>query len=175
MIRAARHNVSILLAFTMLISACGSQRSEQIENVEPEKQVAGEIQPRPEKPEAQENEDKESVGYSPAVVELEGKLSIKTFFGPPNFGENPKTDSKQRDRILSLDKPINVRATDEKDPTLSPSVDNVRELQLILDEPLRKFIGRKVIVKGTLLHAHSGYHHTDVLLDVETISLAPRN
>jgi hypothetical protein len=170
--RATKLKLSILLVFAVYISACGLYGSAQQKQEAQQKQVAPDSQQALEKQEALESQKKEWLGYWPAVVELEGKLSVKTFFGPPNFGENPKTDSKQRSRILSLDKPINVRAKDETDPTLGPSVDNVRELQLIFDESLRELIGKKVIVKGTLLHAHSGYHHTDVLLDVESIRLA---
>jgi len=59
---------------------------------------------------ALESEKKVWLEYEPAVVELEGKLRVKTFYGPPNFGENPKTDLKERCWILSLDKPINVHA-----------------------------------------------------------------
>ncbi len=39
------------------------------------------------------------LGYWPAVVELTGKLSTKIYFGSPNFGENPDTDSKERSWI----------------------------------------------------------------------------
>ena len=35
-------------------------------------------------------------------------------------------------------------------------------------------MGNKVIVKGTLRHARSGHHHTDVLLDVESDSAWPQ-
>ena len=110
--------------------------------------------------------------YEPAVVELEGTLVVKTFFGPPNYGEDPETDEKQETRILSLDKPINMRSKDENDPVLGPTESDVRELQLVFDGKLRKRAGKKVVVKGTLFHAHTGHHHTDVLLAVESISLA---
>ena len=97
---------------------------------------------------------------------------MKTFFGPPNFGEDPKTDSKEETRILVLGKPINVRAKDETDPVVGPSAENVRELQLVFNGPLRKLVGKKLIVKGTLYHAHTGHHFTDVLLRVESIRVA---
>lgn len=110
--------------------------------------------------------------YEPAVVELEGTLVIKTFFGPPNYGEDPGTDEKEDTRILSLDKPINIRSKDETDPVLGPTERDVRELQLVFDGNLRKWVGKKLMVRGTLFHAHTGHHHTDVLLAVETISPA---
>ena len=112
--------------------------------------------------------------YEPAVVELEGRLTIKTFFGPPNFGEDPKTDSKEETRILVLDEPINVRAKIETDPISGPSVENVRELQVVFDGPLRELVGKKIIVKGMLFHAFTGHHFTDVLIKVESITVAPR-
>lgn len=178
--RASIQKLSILLVFAMSITACGlhgnAQKAEETpgKQEEPNNQKAQETpkQDEPNNQKALENVKAEWVEYWPAVVELEGKLSIKTFFGPPNFGENPETDSKEMTRILSLDKPINVRSKDETDSVLGPSVENVRELQLIFDGPLKKLVGKKLIVKGTLLHAHTGHHHTDVLLDVESISLA---
>ena len=120
-------------------------------------------------------QNKEWLSYEPTVVELKGKLIIKTFFGPPNFGENPETDSKERSWILSLTTPINVRAKTEDDPILFPSVENVRELQLVLPEPHRELIGKKIIVRGTLFHAHTGHHHTDVLMMVQSISSSETN
>ena len=164
---ASKLKLPILLGVAMLITSCELQGTAQ------KKQETAAKQEEHSNQNSHENVKPEWLEYWPAVVEVEGKLITKTFFGLPNFGENPKTDSKQRSRILSLDKPINVRAKDESDPTVGPSVDNVRELQLIFEESLRELIGKKVIVKGTLLHRHSGYHYTDVLLDVESISLAP--
>ncbi|HET9525573.1 MAG TPA: hypothetical protein VFO99_05370 [Pyrinomonadaceae bacterium] len=37
-----------------------------------------------------------SLAYEPATVELEGRLVIQLKYGPPNFGEQPKTDKKLR-------------------------------------------------------------------------------
>lgn len=116
--------------------------------------------------------DKEWLLYAPTVVDLKGKLTIKTFFGPPNFGENPKTDTKDRCWILSLPKPINVLAKTDDDPTVGPSEENVREVQLILPEPHWELIGKNITVSGPLLHGHSGYHHLDVLMDVQSIRLS---
>lgn len=166
MMRVSILKFSILLVFVMSITACDLHGTAQKVKETPGKQEEPNNQKTP------ENAKTEWLEYEPAVVELEGKLSIKTFFGPPNFGENPETDSKERSWILSLDKPINVQSKDETDPVLGPSVENVRELQLVLHEPRRELIGKKVRVKGTLFHAHTGHHHTDVLMDVQSISLA---
>ena len=159
----------------MFISACGVNGCIQKKQEAQRREVAHDKQQAPEKQETQEREKKEWVEYSPAVVELEGKLSIKTSWGPPNFGENPETDSKERSWILSLDKPINVRGKTDPDPGLNTSVEDVRELQLVLHKPRRELIGKTVIVKGTLFHAHTGHHHRDVLMDVQSIGLLVSN
>ena len=35
-------------------------------------------------------------------------LKIEGFFGPPGYGDNLQTDSKENSYMLNLDKPINV-------------------------------------------------------------------
>jgi hypothetical protein len=37
----------------------------------------------------------------------------------------------------------------------------------------RAFIGKQVVVKGTLFHAHTGHHYTDVVMKVESIERKP--
>jgi len=162
--------LSTLLVFTMCIMACGFNGSAQRKQETPETQTAPDKQQAAEKQVSLKSDKTEWLDYWPAVVELEGKLDIKTIFGPPNFGENPETDSKERSWILSLSKPINVLGkTDDPDLGLSTSVENVRILQLVLPKSHKELIGKKVIVKGTLFHAHTGHHHTDVLMDVQSI------
>jgi hypothetical protein len=46
--------------------------------------------------------------YDPAVVELTGTVVLEEFFGPPGFGEDPKTDSRELYAILVLDAPVSV-------------------------------------------------------------------
>jgi len=38
--------------------------------------------------------------------ELSGTLRKEWFWGPPNFGENPKTDRHNQDFVLLLDYPL---------------------------------------------------------------------
>ncbi len=49
---------------------------------------------------------KDTYKFEPAVVELTGKLVEKVFYGPPGYGEDPKSDSKEHAAILLLSKPI---------------------------------------------------------------------
>ena len=114
------------------------------------------------------------LNYEPEVVSLKGKLVVKRFYGPPNFGEDSKTDEKEDMPVLLLGEPVNVRGKNESGPAAinNESVKNVREMALVLTIPHKNLIGKPVIVKGTLFHAFTGHHHTDVLLDVQSINVA---
>jgi hypothetical protein len=49
---------------------------------------------------AETAQEKDWLSYQPKVVELKGTLSVKTYYGPPNYGENPDTDAKEALPIL---------------------------------------------------------------------------
>jgi hypothetical protein len=124
--------------------------------------------------ETAQNTQKKWLSYQPTVVKLKGTLSVKTYYGPPNYGENPDTDAKEELPILILNKPVNVRGNpDPKAGFDKQSVEDLREMQLVLTMPHKEFIGKTVLVKGTLFHAFTGHHHTDVLMDVRSIKLDP--
>lgn len=96
-------------------------------------------------------------------VSLSGIVEIRVFFGPPNFGEDPETDSRNIQGILFLDKPIctveeefNDAEKEQIEVTLIPTGS--------LD--LADFAGRHVTVNGSLSHAHSGHHNTALLLEL---------
>ena len=52
--------------------------------------------------------------YEPEKVTLTGRIVSRTFYGPPNYGENPKTDSREAQYILLLVTPIDVITTDKE-------------------------------------------------------------
>lgn len=109
--------------------------------------------------------------FEPAVVNLTGKLVKKEFFGPPGYGEDPKTDSKEHAAILLLTDPISVVA--ETGDQFNETRDNVKEVQLINVKriALSKFFQKKVKVTGKLSSAITGHHHTDVLIEIDDIQL----
>ena len=110
------------------------------------------------------------VAYYPAVVELKGTLRTKRYYGPPNYGENPKTDAKETALLLLLNQPVNVRGNaDPQEKFDRQSFRNVRRIQLVFTKPWKAYLGKTVLVKGTLFQAFTGHHRTDVLLDVQTI------
>lgn len=120
-------------------------------------------------------QDNQWVYYGPTVVQLKGRLVGERRYGPPGFGENPKTDAKMRVLILVLFKPVNVRGNPEYFP-FNVDIKDVSRMQLMvydLKAPYMHFIGGTVVVKGTLVHAHTGSHFTDVLMDVQSINRPP--
>lgn len=115
------------------------------------------------------------VHYEPETVELDGRLTLQSKFGPPNYGEDPKTDEKVRVPVLLLRTPISVLANAGNDYNSTP-VYNARQVQLAFITTgitHTDFIGKDVVVSGTLFHAHTGHHYTDVVLSVRSIELRP--
>jgi hypothetical protein len=117
-----------------------------------------------------------SLTYEPDRVTLVGKVVSRTFYGPPNYGENPATDSKESQYILILDTPVDViGSTDPIDRTER----EVKKLTLVVFDfkanPVESLLGKRVEVSGTLFHAHTGHHHTRVLIEVESIRAVPRS
>ena len=102
-------------------------------------------------------------------VDLSGTVKTELRYGPPNFGENPRTDQKERIYVLVLDKPINVMGS-AADPLLA-SVKGAKIIQLVIAPtmPLSQFLGKKTRVQGKLFHAHNGHHHHSLLMDMNSI------
>ena len=113
--------------------------------------------------------------YEPAVVTLHGSLIRKTFPGPPNYSDIHKGDRAETYFLLNLDSPICLN-TDKSDPDLRPSQKNVRTVQLVLEEGtyelVKPLLGKKVVASGSLFTAHTGHHHTPVLLTVTNLEQA---
>jgi len=103
--------------------------------------------------------------YNEDGVVLAGRVVFTTFFGPPNYGENPDTDSKEKQAILKLEQPICVNA----DPkTYEDAEASQAEVTLV---PIQKigfnqYTNKRIQVTGNLFHAISGHHHTPVLISV---------
>ena len=115
------------------------------------------------------------LSYEPEVMELDGRLVIESKFGPPNFGEQPKTDEKVRVPVLVLSNRANMLADSGDDPN-AKSVYHVRQIQLAFpssDTAHKALIGKQVVVTGTLFHAHTGHHYTEVVMNVQSIEGKP--
>jgi hypothetical protein len=103
--------------------------------------------------------------YLGAPVTLIGTVTLRTFYGPPNYGENPSTDARETQAILLLDKPICVEANPSDSDDAETGQLQVTVVPLAGTD-LRRFEGAKVEVSGVLFHANTGHHHTAVLIDL---------
>ena len=97
-------------------------------------------------------------------VTLEGTVVFETFHGPPNYGEDPQTDRLETQAILKLWKPVCSVAADSH-----PGVADQREVTLVPRDGIR-FVDRQR-VRGGLFVAHTGHHHTPLLLSVESVEV----
>ncbi len=107
--------------------------------------------------------------YEPDTVQLSGTLARHMYYGAPGFGEDPAHDQREVGFYLDLPRPVcMVAGANDVDVPKS----GIRRVQLILDEQgyarLRPFVGKRVALRGTLLGAFTGHHHTPVLLRVLT-------
>jgi len=102
---------------------------------------------------------------------LTGKVAIRTFFGPPNFGENPETDSRETQAILIAAKPVCVNANDEYDVET-----NQTDVTLVPPRGVnwKTYAGKQVTVHGSLFHADNGHHRTTILMQVARIEQVPK-
>ncbi len=116
-------------------------------------------------------QNNQQVSYGPAVVQLRGRLFVERRYGPPGFGENPKTDARMRVPILVLVHPVSLKGNPDYFP-YNVDIKDVKRIQLMLYDlktPYPQFVGRSIIARGTLVHGHTGIHYTDVVMDVQSI------
>lgn len=109
--------------------------------------------------------------YGPSVVNLEGVIRRQTFAGPPNFESVKSGDKPETYWVLHLSRPVCVggdTASDGDEPE-----GEVSNIQLILSaeqyEAEKGLLNKHVAVRGRLIHAMSGHHHTKVLEEVAAI------
>ena len=117
--------------------------------------------------------NQQDYNYEPTVSVIVGVIKAETFFGPPGYGENPKTDSKEHVYVLNLDKSINVisNTKDAEEDEFNSTKYDIQKIQLNPSEGIKlsKYKNKKVRLSGTFFGAHTGHHFTEVLLDVEKI------
>jgi hypothetical protein len=105
--------------------------------------------------------------YGRTDISLTGRVASREFYGPPGYGRAPATDTRERQVVLQLDKPLCVeRSGDGYDEgergqvivTLAPVSPEVS---------LLPYLDRRVRVQGRLFHAFNRHHHTPVLIELE--------
>jgi len=110
--------------------------------------------------------------YEPCVVRLSGHLVTKIEYGPPDYGEHPKTDRRGTIYVLLLDKPINVKGNPANELD-GDSFTDVKAIQLAFDPSKMKidgYVGKKVTAEGELFEAETGHHYTQVLMWLHNLS-----
>ncbi len=134
------------------------------------KYVVPDVKKRPALPTV---DTKRCLEYEPKVVQLSGYLMEMTFAGPPEYYSIEKGDGSEVSWFIHLDKPACTQGTpgDDTDESKAP----IAEIQLVLEPKQygkwKSLVGKSVIAKGKLFGSHTGHHHTDVLLDVDDLSL----
>jgi hypothetical protein len=109
--------------------------------------------------------------YDGDPVVLKGVVISRTSYGPPGFGEDPVHDDHETQALLRLDAPLCVDATAAGAETPYDRAENQVEITLVPmpHQSLKSYVGRRVTVTGTLFGAHTGHHHTDVLMEIRHI------
>jgi hypothetical protein len=108
------------------------------------------------------------LSYSGEVT-LRGLLTQHTFPEQPNYESIAKGDAKATYFFISPRTHFCV-AEGANSEGLEPAVEEVERVQLVfLGEkdsygPLRPYLGKQVVCRGSLFHAISGHHHSPVLL-----------
>ena len=111
------------------------------------------------------------LGYGP-IVTLAGTLRSQVFPGPPNYESIKRGDLKETAIILAFAKPACIIGNDPANNEISET--GIRGMQLVILKAvhwktIRRLMGRRAIVTGTLFYWQSGHHHTKVLIDVVNI------
>ena len=114
------------------------------------------------------------LGYGPSVS-LTGTLRSQVFPGPPNYESIKRGDRKETAIILTLVAPACTTGNDAQGIDVPET--SIREMQLVITKDahwktVRRLMGKRAIVAGTLFHAHTGHHRTKVLIDVANIRAA---
>jgi len=113
--------------------------------------------------------------YEPAAVTLHGRLVREIFAGRPSYRDTRKGDEAEIVWLVTLDSPICMNQG-QAAPDLNPSQKNVRKVQLVLNkedgERAKALLGKRVVATGSLFGAHTGQHHTPVLLTVTYLDLS---
>lgn len=106
--------------------------------------------------------------YEPVPVVLRGRIGFETFYGPPGYGEDPARDFMEIVPVLVLDRRISTRG--KKDDAINGgSFSCVEKVQIVHTGGLSPHLGKSVSIGGVLFQAHTGHHHTDVLINADTI------
>jgi hypothetical protein len=98
---------------------------------------------------------------------VSGVLKRAVSPGPPDYTSIARGDAPEIYYVLEFQPPTCVDA----DPTDNEkaAIKNLRQMQLVLSHPqyveLETWLDRSIRLSGVLFEAHTGHHHTPVLLN----------
>lgn len=106
--------------------------------------------------------------YGEPDATVRGKVHLRTFYGPPGYGETPRIDRRETQAFLFLSSPICVEASGAAD---EPEEHAQAEITLVPlhGENLKAYQARSISATGRLFHAISGHHHTPVLIEITSV------
>jgi hypothetical protein len=104
-------------------------------------------------------------------VTVSGLLSQRTIWGPPNFGENPTTDSRIIVWIVRLDSPLKtVLGSEFGRPGRTVSEEQLQIFfQPLHPDILQALLRQRIVATGTLEGAVAPGETTRIVMNVETI------
>jgi hypothetical protein len=113
--------------------------------------------------------------FDPAIVKLSGKVVPTMFYGPPNFGEDPKHVRKCIYPVLKLERPIRI-CEGQIDKSMMDVPSQASELQMVFFHPPygANWNGKRVIVTGKLYSWDNANQHTPILISVINVEPASR-
>jgi len=109
--------------------------------------------------------------YEPSKVAVTGSIFERTDWGPPNYGEDPTHDTRERHDYIRLETTLCVIGNTRSD-SYDQTERNVKFMELAWDPekmPFPRVVGRHAVLHGTLFHGFDGHHHTRVLLSVTAV------
>lgn len=105
------------------------------------------------------------IPYEPDIVRLTGVLRENICPGPPEYESIENGDAPEHIYVLVLDSPIHVEDIPPKENSWNEPEDNVLEIQVAAHaKDAQHLIHKHVAISGTLFHAHTGHHRTDVVM-----------
>lgn len=106
----------------------------------------------------------EAPGMS-ATVSLRGNIAMERFYGPPNFGETPEQDRKEKATILNLEEEICVLLEDDSSCGVQDMQDSI---QLVISTGAEGNVqaGECVVADGPLFRSFTGHHRRLILMTV---------
>lgn len=106
---------------------------------------------------------------------ISGKLVRRMVWGPPNYGEDPKTDAQYHAWFVILDDPIRVMTGPDIGDPPEPTI--AREIQIRWgsrdEDGYFKYSGRHVVVRGRLFTQVFPGDHTPVVMEASALGSGP--